>query len=256
MPWAEQPEPLIAWYSESANFIGWKRNLVRFYLETLLRKNLGTLWHKNQIRWGKTFFIFIFVFHFARSTVWAEGDATTNENMWTFKSWKIWWFQNLIHINSLGSVLYALPVHYQSCDCHFRSLKFTSGERKLRRFRKMNLRSLIFFYRLISLTITLGCGATTFYFYCLQLPEHKGQVQTDSSVKVNGPWDIDHLLRLLRSLNLLSLQLLFTGSILVHIFRSFGHRRSKSLENYQMLYQIDCFLGIRLIFIIHILCYL
>jgi len=33
--------------------------------------------------------------------------------------------------------------------------------------------SLIFFYRLISLTITLGCGATTFYFYCLQLPEHK-----------------------------------------------------------------------------------
>ena len=41
----------------------------------------------------------------------------------------------------------------------------------------MNSKSLIFFYRLISLTITLGCGATTFYFYCLQLPEHKGQVQ-------------------------------------------------------------------------------
>ena len=45
-------------------------------------------------------------------------------------------------------------------------------------FSSLNPKSLIFFYRLISLTITLGCGATTFYFYCLQLPEHKGQVQT------------------------------------------------------------------------------
>ena len=46
----------------------------------------------------------------------------------------------------------------------------------------MNPKSLIFFYRLISLTITLGCGATTFYFYCLQLPEHKGQVHNNQLI--------------------------------------------------------------------------
>ena len=50
----------------------------------------------------------------------------------------------------------------------------------------MNLKSLIFFYRLISLTITLGCGATTFYFYCLQLPEHKGQVHNNQPITLLG----------------------------------------------------------------------
>ena len=33
--------------------------------------------------------------------------------------------------------------------------------------------SLIFFYRFVSLLITVGCGSATFYFYCANLPNHE-----------------------------------------------------------------------------------